>query len=42
MKKTFALSFLFFVVGLGVATTVLMNPFGWEWVHPTQDRLLGC
>ena len=41
MKKTFALSVLFFVGGLGVATTILMNPFGWAWVHPTQDRLLG-
>ena len=41
MKKTIFFSFLFFVVGVGLATTILTNPLHWEWTHAIQDGVSG-
>ena len=41
MKKTMVFNFFFFLVGIGIATLILANPFHWRWAHQIQDGVLG-
>ena len=42
MRKAIVFSLLSFTLGLAIAITVLVNPFGWNWVKPVHKEAMSA
>ena len=40
MRKAIVFSLVSFPLGIAAAITVLVNPFGWDWVKPAHKKVM--